>query len=109
MPASHALAHRTDEESREDRARPSRTDPQLFQSQKAILQRRYRGLEQQGKTNNEKSLWIPNFPGYRTRPISRTGKTTRAKRCPQILLTNHFIFAGWHGSRRRIDHSFRPL
>ena len=57
---------------------------------KANLQRRYRGLEQQGKTNNEKSLWIPNFPGYRTRPISRTGKTTRAKRCPQILLTNPF-------------------
>src|SRR5271170_374972 len=88
VPASHALAHRTDEESRQDPARSSRANPQLFQSQKAILQRRHRGLEQQGQTDNEKSLWIPHFPRYRTRSVSRTGKTTGAKRCPQILLTN---------------------
>src|SRR5271170_8117200 len=91
VPASHALAHRTDEESRQDPARPSRANPQLFQSQKAILQRRHRGLEQQGQTDNAKSLWIPNFPCYRTGSVSRTGKTTGAKRCPQILLTNQLI------------------
>src|ERR1700692_898044 len=86
-----ALAHRADEESRQNPARPSRSDPQLFQSQKAILQRRHRRLEQQGQTDNAKSLWIPNLPRYRTRFVSRTGKTTGAKRCPQILLTNQFF------------------
>ena len=88
MPASHALAHRTDEKSRKDLARSSPIDPQLFQSQKAILQRGHRGLEQQSQTYNAKSLWIPNLSRYRTRSVSRTGKTTGAKHCPQILLTN---------------------
>jgi hypothetical protein len=31
---------------------------------------------------------FPNFPCYRTGSVSRTGKTTGAKRCPQILLKN---------------------
>ena len=62
---------------------------------KKQFQRRHRGLEQQGQTDNEKSLWIPNFPRYRTRSVSRTGKATGAKRCPQILLTNQFIVGAY--------------
>jgi hypothetical protein len=46
--------------------------------------------DRQGQADNEKSLWIPSFPRYRTRSVSRSGKTTGAKRCPQILLTNPF-------------------
>ena len=71
-------------------------------SQKAILQRRHRGLEQQGQADNKKGLWIPHFPGNRTRSVSCTGKITGAKRCPQILLTNLFVSTICHRHSGRL-------
>jgi transposase len=39
-----------------------------------------------------KAYGFRTFPVNRTRPVSRTGKTARAKCCPQILLTNQLYF-----------------
>jgi hypothetical protein len=64
----------TDEESRQNASRPSRANHQLFQSQKAILQRRHQGLEQQGQTDFKlsplsNSLFITHWENYRSQTL----------------------------------------
>lgn len=66
----------------------------LLPGPQAVLQRRDRGAEQQGQSHHAKSLRLSNLPGDRNRALSRTWQTTRAKACPQFLLTNHELEEG---------------
>ena len=58
-----------------------------FRAEKAVLQRRHRGSEQQGQSHSEKSVRLQDLPDCRTLPVSRARQASRAKTRPQILLT----------------------
>jgi hypothetical protein len=60
----------------------------VLQGQEAVLQRRYRGPEQQGQSHTEKSVRLPDVQNRRTLPVSRAWPASGAKSRPQILLTN---------------------
>jgi len=52
---------------------------------------RRRGIQRQGETNRQKSLWIENAARSRNRPVSPDGvHPTRAEMYPQILLRRLF-------------------
>jgi len=78
VPASDALAHRTDEEGRQNATHPSRAHPQVFSRPERVFQRRNRGPQQQGQSHREKILRIPNLPSHRTGLISFTWQAARA-------------------------------
>jgi transposase len=82
VPASDALADRTDEKGRKNVARPPRTHTQLFSRPKRVFQRRNRRSEQQSKSHYEKILRVPHLSRHRTRPISFTWQTSRAATHP---------------------------
>src|ERR1700719_4357133 len=89
----HALAHRADEEDRQDATLASRADPQLLPCQEAVLQRRSRGSQQQGQTYHAKILRLPHLPCHGNRAVPRTWQTTGTSRHPQILLTRQKIYS----------------
>src|SRR5580704_15345093 len=84
----NALSHRAHEEDRPLNARASRVDPQLFPRSEVAFQRRRRGSEQQSQSHHEKILRIPHLPLPRTRTLSLTWQTARARINPRFLLTN---------------------
>jgi transposase len=87
VPAGHALPHRTDEESRPHATSASRSDLELLQGQKAVLQRDHRRPQQQGQSHHEKILRVPDLQSHRTGSLPRSWEATRAGTHPQILLT----------------------
>src|SRR5690606_19952059 len=87
VPAGHALADRTDEESRSHVTRTSRTAAELLSRPQGAFERRHRGLEQQGQSDDEKILRISDLQRHRTRAVSRTWKASGAATRPQIFLT----------------------
>src|SRR5580704_3863104 len=91
--AGDALPHRAHEEDRPLHARAPRTDPQLFPRSEVALQWDCRGSEQQSQSHHEKILRVPHLPLPRTRALSLTWQTARARIHPRFLLTN-LIFQG---------------
>ena len=47
---------------------------------------RRRGIQRQGETDRQKSLWFDNAARHQNRTVSPDGKPTRARNIPQILL-----------------------
>src|SRR6185369_11204075 len=88
VPSGDALPHRADEENRSLIARAPRTDPQLFPRSEAAFQWRRRGPEQQIQSHHEKILRVPHLPLPRTRAVSLTWQTARARINPRVFLTN---------------------
>src|ERR1039458_7961173 len=88
VPPGDALPHRAHEEDRSLIAPAPRTDPQLFPRSKAAFQRRRRGSEQQSQSHHEKILRVPHLPLPRTRALSLTWQTARARINPRFFLTN---------------------
>src|SRR5450755_3306127 len=88
VPSGDALPYRADEENRPLTARTPRTNPQLLPGSKAAFQRRRRGSEQQSQSHHEKILRVPHLPLPRTRALSLTWKTARARINPRFFLTS---------------------
>src|ERR1039457_2611827 len=91
VPPGDALPHRAHEEDRSLIAPAPRTDPQLFPRSKAAFQRRRRGSEQQSQSHHEKILRVPHLPLPRTRALSLTWQTARARINPRFFLTNQIL------------------
>src|ERR1039457_6283875 len=88
VPAGDAFPYRAHEEDRPLNARAPRTDSQLFPCSEAAFQRSGRGPEQQSQSHHEKILRIPHLPLPRTRALSLTWQTARARINPRFFLTN---------------------
>src|SRR5436190_21881001 len=91
VPSGDALPPRADEENRSLTARTPRTNPQLLSGSKAAFQRRRRGSEQQSQSHHEKILRVPHLPLPRTRALSLTWQTARARINPRVFLTNQLF------------------
>src|SRR5438132_10489891 len=70
VPSNLAIPDRANEEGRQNAAGASESDSQLLQGQKAVLQRRGGGPEQQSQSHHEKILRLPNLSHYRARALS---------------------------------------
>src|SRR5438105_153989 len=77
VPSNLAIPDRANEEGRQNAAGASGSDSQLLQSQKAVLQRRGGGPEQQSQSHHEKILRLPNLSHYRARALSLTWQATK--------------------------------
>ena len=62
-----------------------------FRTGGSDLMGRRRGIQRQGETNRQKSLWLENAARTRNRDVSPDGvHPTRAENIPQILLRRFF-------------------
>ena len=76
--------HRAHEEGRQNLSQPPRTHPQLFPSQKKVLQRRRRGPSTTKPSSPwEKPIGTRPLPRHRNRPVPRPRQATRATNRPQ--------------------------
>src|SRR6516162_2291738 len=72
--------------------RPPDTPPQLVPGQRGAVQRRRRGLQQQGAGHHPAGLRIPDLSRHRSRPLPYAWGSPRTGDYPQILLTRPFFY-----------------
>ena len=84
--AHDAFQARPDEASRAHVACSSALVVELVSRQGCHFLRPRGGLQHQGETGSEKSLWIPHRPSDGNLPVSCTWRPTRASIHPQVLL-----------------------
>src|SRR6516165_130870 len=85
---SHAaLSDRANVEGRPHAPRPPDPPPQLVPGQRGAVQRRRRGLQQQGAGHHPAGLRIPDLSRHRSRPLPYAWGSPRTGDYPQILLT----------------------
>src|SRR5690606_30880436 len=101
--ASDALADRADEEGRSHATRTSGAPAELLSGTEGAFERRHRGPEQQGQSDDEKILRISDLQRDRTRVVSRTWQAARAAARPQIFLTNQKKEVARSGCRGQRD------
>ena len=91
--AHDAFQARPDEASRAHVACSSALVVELVSRQGCHFLRPRGGLQHQGETGSEKSLWIPHRPSDGNLPVSCTWRPTRASIHPQVLLRRLKYFA----------------
>ena len=62
--AGHGFTHRAHEEGGQNLAQPPRADPQLLPGEKAVLQWRRWGFEQQDQSDHEKILRVSHLQNH---------------------------------------------
>src|SRR6516164_9457935 len=81
-----ALPARAHAEGRPHAPRPPPAPPQLVSGQRGAVQRRRRGLQQQGAGHHPPGLRIPHLSRHRSRPLPYAWGSPRTGHYPQILL-----------------------
>src|SRR6516164_1599297 len=81
-----ALPARAHAEGRPHAPRPPPAPPQLVSGQRGAVQRRRRGLQQQGAGHHPPGLRIPHLSRHRSRPLPYAWGSPRTGDYPQILL-----------------------
>src|SRR6516164_8245471 len=88
-----ALPARAHAEGRPHAPRPPPAPPQLVSGQRGAVQRRRRGLQQQGAGHHPPGLRIPHLSRHRSRPLPYAWGSPRTGHYPQILLRRQDFLA----------------
>src|SRR6516162_5289296 len=109
-----ALPARAHAEGRPHAPRPPPAPPQLVSGQRGAVQRRRRGLQQQGAGHHPAGLRIPHLSRHRSRPLPYAWGSPRTGHYPQILLTRLFFYSFRDAARTAahdivvLTHSIQP-
>jgi hypothetical protein len=84
VPTGHALAHRADEEDRQDPAGPPRTNPHYFRAKKQFSSSVVEGL------NNKAKLTVRKSYGFRTCHVTEIALYHAFGKLPEPETTHRF-------------------